>query len=371
MRIALLSSYASQCGIGTYVDALGRALRDRGHEIRVLAMELDAAAQYYGGMDLPYVRCWTRDGDYKTVDQNLEAFRPDVLHVQHEYGLHKGLARFSAWIASARSCPVVTTLHTVPIPGHEQATPLEWMMSVLTRVRGVAIAHQEPAVAALRAYGVERAFCIPHGTGGPFPRGDRQAARARLRLPPEALVFATMGFWTPGKRNDSSIRAFVTLQKRGALPKDAVFLLAGQPIGEDADADQRKWCVQLERSGLARTVQIRPGFVDDGFIGDYFDAADVIVANSGPTMYSVSGRGHLAMAHGAAVLAAEVPLLHEFKFCGLTFNSQAQLEQGMVKLANDSNLRAELQQRAHNYAAQTSWSNVAAAHESVYKEAVK
>lgn len=371
MRIALLSTYAATCGIATYTDALGRVLRARGHEVRVLAMTLDGATQYYGDVGVPYIRCWTREGNYWGVEDNLTVFHPDVLHIQHEYGLHKDVARFSSWLASMRKCPIVTTLHTVPIPGNEQSVSLEWMMSVLGRINGTVIAHQEPAIAALRAYGVKRTFCIPHGTGGPFPRGDRQRVRTRLRLPVESLVFATLGFWTPGKRNDNTIRAFVSLRNRNEIPLGTVLLLAGQPIGDVSDTDQRRWCEQLERMGLSTIVQIRPGFIDESYIGDYFDAADVIIANSGPTMYSTSGRGHLAMAYGAAVLAADVPLLHEFKICGLTFASQAQLEQGIVRLAKDDALRAELRQRALNYAAQTSWSNVAAAHEAVYKEALK
>lgn len=373
MRVALVATTRVECGIASYTDYLGTALKQRGHDVMLFGAELDDRAAYYGrGTSLPYTRCWTRQGWYGGLEKALASFAPSVLHVQHEYGLHLGVSEFSVWIKS-QSRPLVVTFHTVPIPGHQQAKDLEWLPRCLSGLRAHAIAHAPHAVEALQAYGVTRTHCIPHGSCGPYMEAgevERRIARMRLSLPAGGVIGATLGFWTPGKRNDQTVAALLRLLARNRLPPDFVFVFAGQPMGKDAEKGMRETAAQLERAGLADTIRIRPGFIDDALMADYYSAVDFTVANCGPTMYSTTGRGHLAMAYGSPVLAADVPLLEEFRECGLTFSTLAGLDEGIARLANDAGLRAELVVKARAFAEQTSWERVAEMHEQVYEEAV-
>jgi len=373
--IALVSSFATECGIATYTSDLGAALLARGHTVEVFAMHLDARAAYRRDTRVFYTRCWQREQSFDDDAEPIANFehlserlgsRFDVVHIQHEYGLYLNIAGFSAWLAGLRNCGVVVTCHTVPVPGTEQAASLEWMMAVLNRCGCHTIAHQDGGVRALRAYGVKHAHCIPHGTPMGLEPTERAEARRRLGLPATGIVAATLGFWTPGKRNNDTIRATVRLLRAKALPEGFTLVIAGQPMGKEAVDDIQQWCDKMEQAGLSDSIQIRPGFVDDGRLADYYGAADFVIANSGPTMYSTSGRGHLAMAYGAAVLAADVPLLQEFHGCGLTFGGHA----GLARLAEDAELREQLRQRARDYAELTSWQRVAAEHEAVYTEAM-
>lgn len=371
MRLALLSSFAAECGLATYSSDLAAALIARGHTVEVLAMHLDARAAYRRDRaGVPYVRCWTREGDFSALDERLGSHY-DVVHVQHEYGLYLGTERLSAWLATLRRRGVVVTCHTVPVPGSEQATRLDWMMAVLNRRGCHTIAHQEGGRRALEAYGIKRARCIPHGSPMGMIPTERTEARRRLQLDAAGIVAVTTGFWTPGKCNCDTITAAVRLLRSKVLPDTFTLVIAGQPIGAESVADIQDWCARLEQAGLSERIQIRPGFVDDGRLADYYGAADFVIANSGPTMHSTSGRGHLAMAYGAAVLAADVPLLAEFRGCGLTFGSYAGLEDGIARLAEDAGLRAVLGARARDYAELTSWAHVAAQHEQVYEEALR
>jgi len=372
MRIALISTFKQECGIGTYTGYLGSALQARGHEVMVFACDLDECAAYYGrGTTLPYTRCWARNPlDYGSLDAALAAFSPTVVHLEHEYGVYKNPAAIATW-CTAQTRPLVVTFHTVPIPGHEQAKDLDWFPRCLASLRVHVIAHAPRAAEALRAYDMRNVHCIPHGSCGPHELGDTAVARMRLSLPQDVVLGGTLGFWTPGKRNEQTVAALVRLLERGRLPTGFTFVIAGQTIGKDAEHGMRHVCAQLERAGLADTIRIRPGFVDDALMADYYAALDFTVANSGPTMYSTTGRGHLAMAYGSPVLAADVPLLEEFHKCGLTFSTLAALEDGITRLANDAALRAELRAKAWAYAEQTSWARVAEMHEQVYEEAVQ
>ena len=370
MSVAVVSSYRQECGIGTYTDALGQALVGRGHRVVVLAMQLDARARYFsrGGV-LPYVRCWRREGWYADLEKHVSSTASQVFHVEHEYGLHSDPAAFMIWLERLPR-PIVITLHTVPDPCLEQERDLRWLPTALSGNRARCIVHQQAGADALRAYGCRQVTIIPHGSDPGLTPTPRHEARRRLGLPHDGVLGATLGFWTPGKRNADTMVALMRLISRRALPDDFRFVFAGQPMGGDADAEIRHWCARLEQLKLADRIIVRPGYVDDAVMCDYFGAADFIVANSGPTMFSISGRGHLCMGYGAAVLAADVPLLSEFRECGLVFGSGAQLEDGLRRLAHDVDLRQRLSAQSRAYAEQTSWARVAEMHEQVYEEAL-
>ena len=372
MRVALVSTYRQECGIATYTDALGQALRKAGCEVEVMAMDLDARAHYYGrGGNLPYTRCWSREGDYTRLTERLHAFCPTVTHIQHEYGCHRGTEMFVDFLHHLNHKRTVMTLHTVPVIGREDSAHIDWLPRVLQSMPAMSlIAHQEGGVAALRAYGCLNVEKIKHGTEILYASSGHATDFKTLGIPANGVVATTLGFWTPGKRNDQTITAVARLKARGLLPANFVLVIAGQPMGKAAADDMAKWCASVESSGLTDTIRIRPGFVDEALVPAYFSVSDFFILNSGPTMWSTSGRGHMVMGYGAAAIAADVPLLSEFKHCGLTFRSTAELENAILKML-DPETRADCSRQAAAYAVETRWEVIAAQHMALYDKVAR
>jgi glycosyltransferase involved in cell wall biosynthesis len=111
-------------GVEVYTARLGQALKDLGHDVRVLAAVHDLSAPAYsvrhrtlGSLDVveianPHLE-GTLEATYRVaaidraIAQSVEEFRPDTVHAQHLLNLSTGL--FDA--ARAVGAPVILTLH--------------------------------------------------------------------------------------------------------------------------------------------------------------------------------------------------------------------------------------------------------------------
>jgi len=112
MRIAYVSTYPpSECGIATYTQYLSDAVAGKGKEIRILSQ--------FGAHGKEVFEV------YSTTDKDIaaklffyvERLSPDVVHVEHEFGLfgdQRGVQIIEFLIrCNLSETPVITTLHTV------------------------------------------------------------------------------------------------------------------------------------------------------------------------------------------------------------------------------------------------------------------
>ena len=124
MRIGFISTYPPiECGIGTYTSYLNEALRKIGNETFVVS---PLGAQ--GAGVFPAYRPGSTEMATQIFDVSAE-FTPDIIHVQHEYGLYgpqKGVQVIELIVRyKLVGIPVITTLHTVPEePDHAENTIL-------------------------------------------------------------------------------------------------------------------------------------------------------------------------------------------------------------------------------------------------------
>ncbi|MCS6879720.1 MAG: glycosyltransferase family 4 protein [Oscillochloridaceae bacterium] len=140
--------------------------------------------------------------------------------------------------------------------------------------------------------------------GVPLPNlPPREAARARLGLPPEAVVLASFGHINAWKRVEPTLRALAALRAEG---RDARYLLVGS-VSPNYDL-----AGLIARSGLGDVVTVT-GYVPRAAFENYVAAADICVNLRYPTAGETSasllrllgaGRPTLVSAVGAF---AELP----------------------------------------------------------------
>jgi hypothetical protein len=240
VNVAWLSTWERRCGIAAYSHALcppiQKALDPIGGRIHVISQD-------------------TTPSNPALLGQ-IEAARPDIVHVQHEYGLWGGKNppgyRYPSFVRDLRRrlprVKLVATAHTAldplyrfPVRGRGLQAPVRaaanaFLLPYLRRIWGpvtwgsadcvvVHSAIQVPIVeAAMR--GGRRGFTrvIPHfvsaleGGAGEAPQKPREesasedaAAVERLRaldaLPANAVVLSVFGFITSDKGQDVAIEA--------------------------------------------------------------------------------------------------------------------------------------------------------------------
>jgi glycosyltransferase involved in cell wall biosynthesis/SAM-dependent methyltransferase len=255
-------------------------------------------------------------------------------YLEHEYG-------FMGWrIAQRRFAGVFSEYEQFLMPLNAR---------VLESARGV-IVHSLWSESRIRLrYPKLAVRRIPHHLG-PLPDGftldSRAAARRRLGIPPDVLVFASLGFITPPKQIDRCLRVFSRI--RSELPPFRYLLVGSKHPYYSIDAI-------IEAEGLKDVTAIT-GYVDIKTFHDYIQAADIILNLRHPSAGETSGTlvRTVGMGRPAVVfddstfrdypndVVVKVPLFDD--------NDRA-LSEALRWLALDVPWRERLGQRAHEFVA--------------------
>src|SRR5438270_9620180 len=83
MKIAMLTSWARECGIYFYTRPLVEELRRQGHEVHIVChTDAPPGKGVHPAIDLG------RADWFMAAEQAVERINPDVVHIQFEYGLY-------------------------------------------------------------------------------------------------------------------------------------------------------------------------------------------------------------------------------------------------------------------------------------------
>jgi len=311
--------------------------------------------------------------------------KPDIVHVQHEYGLFGGLNpvrdRFPGWMRRLRqavppSARIVATAHSVlndyqfhtaaagwrsPLHSLVNRFALKWLRhrwgkGTLGQFDGVII-HSRLQRESLHADGFPMVAEIPHvvPTITP-PRQEREVGPT-----PTITVF---GYFAPGKGQDIVIEAMRHLE----IP--ARLRLAGG-VGHPANVAYKRRCEEaIDRLGLRGRVEVT-GYVPDEEISRVYAESDLVVAPFRET----TGSGSLvqALARGVPVLASDLPLNREINervpdtLAFFATEDPVDCARQIERLLADPARRQRLSEQALLYAATYSPANIARLHLDLYR----
>lgn len=382
MRIALVTTWGTACGIATYSEELTRAYLKAGHDVTIFAPAEMGSCIRETGIQVPTVQCWTRQfaGLSQKMDfllKQLPGF--DVVHFQHEHGLFwsaPGLLEAMREISTNRDvyhgARVVVTLHTLYHYGSWQHSGL---YDGLRHMADGIIVHTAEGAASITCARGTRAelVIVPHGTelGA---KGDRIEGFNYLSIPKalwdKAVFGIVFGFQGPSKNTICTVRAFAdSLSRR--YQDNGVLIIAG----EDGETGYFK---EIENavceSGYGRHVHIHRGFTPVARVPDVMAVADFGVLNTNSWTISASGAAHVYMRYGVPLAVANRPIYNEAIRAGaipFTLETDAYLPtlstvNAIGALVRDKGLRETVGQQLRAYAERSSWENVAKMHTDLY-----
>ena len=379
MRIALITTWLQPCGIATYAENLAAAMVAAGHQVHAFAEttneERDDTQSDVSAVGV--TRCWHRDDPHVgQLVAALQTWRPDVIHIQHEFGLWLDRSALIRLIPMAqRVAPVVMTPHTI---ADRQYRELGWIWRVLERRRVPLLIHTDNGhrvVETAWVYPGELLTVIPHGCIAPadVPWPDRDVCREALGLQ-DRTTLLSLGFIGEGKGQTRVVRALYELIRDNAVRRHEVqYVIAGKPGGGWMHAEA--YLETLERHidafSLRDVVDLRVGFVDADQLPTYFRAADIVVNGSQPTQYSASGRLRLAATYGRAQVVEDVELHHDMIEAGAALGFRAgsinALKIALLAMLHDRALRQTYDKAGAQYAAAHSWQSTALRHVQWYE----
>jgi len=363
MRVLLACPYDWHApgGVQVHVRQLGSVLRDRGHEVLVLAPGDAPATEAwvrivgrpfrvpYGGTVAPISfspSAWSK------VRGRVRAFAPDVVHV------HEPLTPSVSMLTTlATEAPIVATFHAYL----DRSRLMQLAAPALRRVHrriGVSIAVSEAAAGFLRR--------VISGLVEIVPNGVDVERFAHPGPPAEGLPVGRLILWVnrldPQKGFGVMVRAFEELAKERP---DAHLVVAGD--GRDRDA--------LERlSGQARRRVVHLGTVPHEELPRYHAAADVFAAAAtGQESFGIVLVE--AMAAGVPVVATDIPGYREVIRDGVEGllvppDDPVALAAAIGRVLDEPDLAHGLVDAGRERARTYSWSEVVPRLEAVYAGAV-
>ncbi|MCP4681677.1 MAG: glycosyltransferase [Desulfobacterales bacterium] len=364
MRICYVSTYPPiECGIATYCSYLVEPLKAKSNEVYIVS-------QLGGAGDKVFNAFNSQDDDLaEKIFDMLIKFTPDIVHIQHEFGLYG--TRFGVKIISliyslrVAGIPVVTTLHTVY---RDISREHKIILDPIIRGSDAIIVHEEYQRKVIDAEfdGPENISVIPHGVRDVTPNKD---AKESIGLPGKKIILLA-GYFRPTKGFLRIVRIFPEIAER--VP-DCVLVVAGKMRMTEYEEYREEFYSEINNSPVNDRITVFRGQFPQNTLDTIISAADVA-----PFPYEVgaqSGMMAQALAFNKPFVASS---LESFKNIaresegGVIASSDREYVDSICSILEDDSYSARLSANIKRYVAgKLKWDVIADRHLELYNTLVK
>lgn len=319
LKIAIISSYVpKKCGIATFSrDLISGILSNQGDlSVHVIAAEDGESGLSYG----PEVHTTTAahlPGTFTAAAEAVNKLKPDVVLLQHEFGLFGGgltdyhedgvhhrapLGDNLFRLLDRISAPVVTTFHTVLIKPDPPRRDIIRRLADRS-VQTVAMTN-DSAQLLLDDYGIPRTKVnvIPHGV----PSADGKSDRSQLGIDAGDKVLMTTGLISANKGLDLAIAALPSILLNHP---EAKLYVVGQThptvLAKIGEKDRLQMIEQAKKLGVEDKLVFINRYLPTDELVQYMQASDIYLTLHRDPQQAASGT--LAYAVGAGLVCVSTP----------------------------------------------------------------
>lgn len=365
MKIALIGNYLPRkCGIATFTTDLHKALAESnpGSVCYVLAMN-DPGAHYDYPAQVRFEIQQESLADYKSAADFLNLMNPDVVSLQHEYGIFGGVAGSHILsLLQALNVPVVTTLHTVlRDPDSDQRKIMRQLAHISSRL---VVMSRRAADFLVDIYAVspEKIDVIPHGIPD-VPFTDPNFYKDKLNVEGKHVLL-TFGLLSANKGIEYVIRALPEILAR--VP-NLVYVVLGtthpQVMRQEGERYRRGLAQLAEELGVSEYIYFYDRFVELEELVEFIGAADIYITPYLNQAQIVSGTLAYTVGAGKAVISTPYwyaqELLAQGRGLFVPFKDSPAIAAQVLLLLQDEAERHALRKRAYLYGREMIWSQVA------------
>jgi 1,2-diacylglycerol 3-alpha-glucosyltransferase len=368
MRVGLVSTYPPiECGIATYTQYLEAALRKSGNETFVMSQ--------YGAQGRSVFPVFEAGSASFATDVYNVSIRmtPDLVHIQHEYGLYGAQRGVSVIELILRyklaGIPVAITLHTV---SEELNDDEQLILKHIIDDCSAVIVHEEFQRETLLKYfghlpdAKDKIHVIEHGVRELPQMTD---AKSKLELEGKKVILIC-GYFRPSKGFHRIIDIFPGIC---AKEEDAVLVVAGKVRNIEFSDYRTEFFTKLNESPVSDRITILRGQFPQHTFDTIVAAADVVVMPY--EIGAQSGVMAQCFAQGVPVVTSDLPafnLLIDRSKGGFVAKSDADYERLILEILQNEGTQAELKKNIGKYVKdQAGWTPVAKQHSDVYHSIVK
>lgn len=301
LRIAVICNWGDRCGIATYTGFLLSALRTKVADLKIFAEHSEVAVD-----EENVVRCWKRGESMVTAIQQVLEWGPDLVFIQHEFGIFPKATHFLKMLEMLDHVPYVITCHSV----YEHLDK-----TVCTAYIKNMIVHSDHAKASLHRLGhTGNVYVIPHGCV------VYQDVEPLWNLFQNDYTIIQFGFGFEYKGVDTAVEAIQKLKENDPKFKDIFYCYMCSESVHTRTLQERYYQQIRDRvkaMGLEENVVVMRGYLSEQHLCNFMRTAKLAIFpyknNPNNVVYGASGAIRKAMANGIPIIASESHLFDDLE----------------------------------------------------------
>ncbi|HLF53080.1 glycosyltransferase [Flavobacterium sp.] len=374
-EILFITSYPPrECGIATYSQDLIMALNNKfNHSFRIQICPLETENEKHNYSDeIKYILNTDSPNAFsklaKTINDNTSI---EIVMIQHEFGLFKKNEDYFNLFLNLLTKPVVIVFHTV-LPNPSESLKLQ-VQEINEASESIIVMTNSSAQLLINDYGVtpEKITVISHGTHL-VTHSDKEILKNKHGLSGKKIL-STFGLLSSGKSIETTLEAMPAIIKKNP---DVLFLIIGKTHptvkrqeGEIYREMLKAKVAELQLEQYVRFMNIYLALPD---LLEYLQLTDIYLFTSKDPNQTVSGTFSYAISCGCPIICTPIPHASEVlrNDAGITigFGNSQQLEEAVINLLNDEQLRKNFSSNGLHRMASTAWENAAIAHAMLFEK---
>lgn len=314
-KIALIgNSLPRRCGIATYTTDILQAINDRYPDVTVDLWAMDDGPSYAYPATVTGTIAQDDIESYRAAARAIAANAPDMVWLQHEFGIFGGRAGDHILTLIDRiTVPIAVALHTVlskPDPDQRRVT-----QALVNRCETIIVMAAEGRRILIDVYGADPAQIVVVAHGIPDrPFTDTAPMKAKLGLAGRDVIM-TFGLLSPGKGIETVIAAMPSVVARHP---NALYLVVGathpHAVGAKGETYRTSLTDLADELGVSAHVRFIDKFFATDDILDYLAATDIYVTPYLNPAQVTSGTLAYAVGLGKSVIST--PYVHAKELLG-------------------------------------------------------
>lgn len=359
LKVAFICNYGDNCGIATYSNMLIDAIKPLVKEIKVFAEDNSHTEE-----SAMVTKCWSRGKSMVNCIEQVLAWKPDIVHIQHEFGLFPNGTKFLKMLEMLNNIPYVITVHSV----YEHLDK-----TVCTAYIKNMIVHSETGKNALRKLGHDTngIYVIKHGC---VEVVDNTELWNILHNDYSVIQF---GFGFSYKGVDQAIDAVHYLKKSDEKFKDIFYcyLCSENPHTMNVHEEYYNYIQRkIKDLDLRENVVVLRGFLSEPLISNFMRTAKLAIFpyknNPNNMVFGASGAVRVAMANGIAVIASDSHMFDDLDGVVPRIDSAETLASEIDKMFSDADYKKQAIKRNLDFVKNNNWNSTAIKHLEAYRSVI-
>ncbi|MXO99605.1 glycosyltransferase [Altererythrobacter xixiisoli] len=360
LTVALIGNFPPRkCGIATFTDDIVQTLARYHPEVTLRNCAIQNSTDPVAH-DAMFAELLKDDrAAYADLAQAINRDQPDMVWLQHEYGIFGGPdGEYVLDLVDRIAAPLVLTLHTIlrdPSPGQERI-----MRRLVACASQVMVMNRGGRDLLIEKYGQDpaRVSVIEHGAPDHPLRLSTQA------VPGTPRILMTFGLLSPGKGLETAIEALPAIVARHP---EVIYRIVGvthpNEVRHNGEAYRDSLRALADRLGVAHHIEWVDRFVDTPDLVDMLEACDIYLTPYPNLQQSTSGTLSYAVALGRAVVST--PYAHARELLGdiggmlVEPHDPVGISAAVNELLDDPERLADLQTRTYQRGRSTVWQHFA------------